>query len=331
MKTYLIVDDDPVKMNAYKAFADHYEDVTFIPAGSPSSAIRLLQDTEYLARHQVRFTVRGTQNAPTVDAYQLPELDGVIADFEIGGRRLDNPHGRIEVAGPRGGDYRVSTGLGVLDWVHTASPRMPLWALTDVSAAHAPLFMSAASLWLDAKPLAVERLYQRGTPLGDKLFAELSDPSMYKTSNPHWEWVDRSRVEFLSLLEKSYSGHESFDWLNALTHLRRARGGFIPALNDRIRQLVLNPNLNAFANTLAPVLAQWQLSLDAMYQDFSVDRDENLWPIIDPDHLPQSLKIWDDFNPITDFLGDNRECQEFFEADDVRMALIKWRARGVAV
>lgn len=235
------------------------------------------------------------------------------------------------MAGPGGGNYRVSTGLGVLDWVHTANPGMPLWALTDVSAAHAPLFMSAASLWLDAKPLAVERLYQRGTPLGDGMIAELRDPETYEDTNPQWEWVAESRGEFLNLLQLPYSGHESFDWLNALTHLRRARGGFIPSLNQSIRQIVLNPNLNAFANTLAPVLAQWQILLDAIYRDFSVDRDEHLWPVIDPDHLPRNLSIWDEFNPITDFLGDNRECQEFFEADDVRMALIKWRARGEVV
>jgi hypothetical protein len=328
MKTYLIVDDDPVKMNAYTTFADQYRQVRFIPAGSPSSAICMLRDAEHLARHGVRFTIAGAQNAPTGAADQLRELDGVIADFELGGRRLDNPHGRVEVPGPRGGNYRVSTGLGVLDWVHTASPGLPLWALTDVSAAHAPLFMSAASLWLDAKPLAVERLYQRATPLGDGLFAELRNPSTYKDSNPQWEWVSESRGEFLNLLQTPYSGHESFDWLNALTHLRRARGGFIPSLNDSIRQVVLNPNLNAFANTLAPLLAQWQMSLDAIYQDFSVSRDEHLWPILDPERLPRSLSIWDEFNPITDFLGENRECQEFFEADDVRMALIKWRARG---
>jgi hypothetical protein len=229
--------------------------------------------------------------------------------------------------GPDGHTYPISTGLGVLDWAHSLDRKMRLWALTDLSATHAPLFMSAASLWLDAKPLSIERLYQRNTPLGDEMFAELQDPAEYKGLNPQWKWIDDSRAAFNELMLTPYSGHEAFDWLNALTHLR-AHGGFIPALTNQIRQVTLNQKLNAFANTLAPCMAKWQLRLEEIYRDFSVDRQQRRWPAIDEDHLPSSINVWDDFNPITDFLGANPQCREFFEAADVRIALTKWRYRG---
>jgi hypothetical protein len=92
--------------------------------------------------------------------------------------------------------------------------------------------------------------------------------------------------------------------------------------------VTLNQRIKAYANTLAPCLAKWQLRLEEIYQDFPVDRHEERWPDLDEDNLPSGLQVWDDFNPITDFLGDNPECREFFASQDVRMALTKWRARG---
>jgi hypothetical protein len=304
MKTYLIVEDDPTKKSTYMKFGKHYG-VRFIPVAGPRAAITVLQNNE-----------------------EYPPIDGVIADFELGGQRRDNwAHVRIDMPSPDGSMYPVSTGLGVLDWAHSLDPELPLWALTDLSATHAPLFMSAASVWLDAKPLSLERLYQRGTPLGDEMFEELKEPGQYETLNPQWRWIDESRAAFNELMQTPYSGHESFDWLNAITHLR-AHGGFIPALTNQIRQVTLSPGLNAFANTLAPCMGKWQLRLDEIYRDFSVDRQEHRWPAIDEDDLPRSISVWDDFNPITDFLGANAQCREFFEAADVRLALTKWRARG---
>jgi hypothetical protein len=304
MRTYLIAEDDPTKKSKYIKFGQYYG-VRFIPVASPQAAIAVLQKPD-----------------------DYPRIDGVIADFELGGQRRDNwSHVRINMLGPDGESYAISTGLGVLDWAHSLHRNMPLWALTDLSAAHAPLFMSAASLWLDAKPLSIERLYQPDTPLGDEMFEELQQPSRYETFNPQWKWIDEARASFAELLQTSYSSHQAFDWLNALTHLRAHRG-FIPALTDQIRQVTLNPTLNAFANTLAPCMAKWQLRLSEIYQDFSVDRQEARWPVIDEGDLPRSIKLWEDFNPITDFLGANNQCREFFEATDVRLALTNWQARG---
>jgi hypothetical protein len=307
MRTYLIAEDDPTKKSNYMKFGKHYG-VRFIPVASPRAAITVLQKPG-----------------------DYPRIDGVIADFELGGQRRDNwRHVRVDVPGLDGHTYPISTGLGVLDWAHSLDPGIALWALTDLSAAHAPLYMSSASLWLDAKPLSIERLYQADMPLGDEMFEELQDPAQYKTLNPQWKWIDEARAAFNELMQTPYSGHEAFDWLNALTHLR-AHGGFIPALTNQIRQVTLNPRVNAFANTLAPCMAKWQLRLAEIYQDFSVDREEHRWPRIDEDDPPRSINVWDEFNPITDFLGANSQCREFFEAADVRVALTKWRDRGEIV
>jgi hypothetical protein len=305
MKTYLLVEDDVKKASNYRQYANHYG-IKFVLAASPAAAL----------------------NWWNTNAHDAIDLAGVMADFELRCGRPTNQHLRIDVADPSGQSYTVSTGLGVLDWIHSAAPDMPLWALTDASAAHAPLFMSAASLWLDAKPLVVERLYSPETPLGDGMFAELNDPAGFAATNPTWKWVDESRVSFEELLHTTYSGVAAFDWLEALTHLGRASSGFIPTLTAAIRRVIPDQNIKAYANTLAPCMARWQLLLDEVYQDFPVDRDEDRWPVLDEDDLPTSMRPWDAYNPITDFLGENTECKEFFAASDVRMALSKWHRRG---
>jgi hypothetical protein len=303
MRTFLIAEDDPTKKSKYVHFGRHYG-IRFIPVASARAAYTVLQKPQ-----------------------DYPAIDGVIADFELGGQRRDNwPHTRIDATGPDNQTYSISTGLGVLDAAHSLNRDMPLWALTDLSAAHAPLYMSAASLWLDAKPLSIERLYQPHTPLGDETYEELQQPSSYETFNPQWRWIDEARSSFEALVQTPYSSHEAFDWLNALTHLRAHRG-FIPALTEQIRLITHNPTLNAFANTLAPCMAKWQLRLAEIYQDFSVDRQESRWPILDEDDLPRSIRPWEDFNPISDFLGANAQCREFFESSDVRVALMRWRSQ----
>jgi hypothetical protein len=305
MPTYLIVDDNSDKLKNYRAFESHYSKfgVQFRIAGNPRDAITALQRSEFRAG-----------------------LDGVIADFELQGRRLDKDL-CINVPAPDGDDYTISTGLGVLDWVHTAEPRMHLWALTSLTATHAPLFMSAASLWLNAKPLSVDRFKGPGKPSAEGLLKELIDPESYKDSNPNWEWIDDAQSSFHQLLNTPYGGEEAFDWINALSHLKPSTKGFVPSLTTAIRHVTGNDQLNAFAHTLAPAIGKWQPRLEEIYQDFSVNRDEDKWPLIDEDNLPGGLNVWADFNPITDFLGAHNECREFFGSADVRMALTKWRDR----
>lgn len=304
MKVYMIVEDDPVKTGAYQKFTKHYADrgVGFRAKATPRAAITELQDPQARAK-----------------------LAGVIADFQLGGDRANSHDKRIDVEGPNGDSYTISTGLGVLDWIHSVEPTLPLWALTDDAATHAPLFMSAASLWLDAKPLNVERFSKPGTPLSDRLLDELLDPRGYARLNPLWGRIDETRTAFEELLNTPCSGAEAFDWINALTHLHGAPGGFIPTLERKVRQITLDPCLNAYSNTLAPAMAKWQLRLEEIYQDFPVDREEDMWPPLDEDNLPGGLNTWAEFNPITGFLGAHSECQEFFAAQDVRMALTRWR------
>ena len=307
MRTYMIVEDDPIKERAYRKFADHYHDcgVRFITKATAKAAITALQDRRLRS-----------------------ELSGVIADFDLNYRPLDTPYKGIDVEGPDATVYTVSTGMGVLDWIHNEIPDLPLWALTSDAAAHAPLFMSAASLWVDAKPLSVDRFNQPGKPLAERLRDELRAPERYATLNPGWKRIDNTRVSCCQLLDTPYGGEEAFDWLHALTHLQGATAGFVPALTKKIRQITLNPRVNVFAQTLAPTMAKWQLRLEEIYQDFPVNRCKDEWPRFDEDHLPKALSAWAEFNPITGFLGDNAECKAFFGSQDVRMALTRWRGRG---
>ncbi|WP_431235944.1 hypothetical protein ACQ856_28740 (plasmid) [Mycolicibacterium psychrotolerans] len=306
MPAYLIVDDNSEKVRNYRKFERHYADqgIEFRIAASPKAAVTALQANDFRAG-----------------------IDGVVADFELQGLRQDKDL-CIDVAGPNGEDYTISTGLGVLDWVHTVEPGLPLWALTSLTATHAPLFMSAASLWLNAKPLSVDRFDGVDTPSANRLLVELLDPGSYVTSNPNWPWIDDAQASLHELLNTPYGGHEAFDWIHALTHLPASMGGFGPNLERQIRQVTRNEKLNVFPHTLAPCMAKWQLRLEEIYQDFAVNRDQEKWPTLDEDDLPRGLNVWAEFNPITNFLAQHSECREFFGSEDVRIALTKWRLRG---
>lgn len=306
MPVYMIVEDDTSKAAAYRKFQLHYRSrgVEFRTMDGAHAAITTLADPDERA-----------------------EFDGVIADFALGAgpSRPDNWYKRIDVEGPDGGTYSVSNGLGVLDWIHGVEPSMNLWALTNDAAGHAPLFMSAARLWLNAKPLSLTRLNSPGSALGDRLLEELLTPAKFSTLNPAWRRVDEASSALAVLLDTEYSGVEAFDWLHALTSLRGLHRGLIPALNDRIQSITQRPALKAYANTLAPEMAQWQLELEDIYKGFPDMREKDRWPKLDPERLPTALNAWPDFNPITDFLGSHSECREFFAAEDVRVALVKWR------
>ncbi len=307
MTVYMIVEDDPFKAAAYRKFERHYASsgVEFRTMDSPNAALTTLLDPD-----------------------EAVEFSGVIADFALDSRRLDNSHKRIDVAGPDGQTYTVSTGLGVLDWAHTLNPKLALWALTNDSAAHAPLFMSAACLWLNAKPLSLTRLNSPGSPLGDRLIDEFRAPDRFTTFNPGWKRIDDASAAWAMLLDTPYSGVESFDWLHAVTDLRVGTGGFIPTLTKKIQHITRQDKLEAYAHTLAPKMAEWQLHLDEVYKGFPDMREKDRWPSFDIDRLPRSLNVWQDFNPFIDFLGAHDECKEFFAAEDVRCALTKWRSRG---
>ncbi|MGA5541342.1 hypothetical protein ACPCIR_05770 [Mycobacterium sp. NPDC051198] len=307
MTVYMIVENDPTKGTAYRAFERHYrsDGIEFRIMHSPKPALETLSDPE-----------------------ERSEFDGVIADFGLGGSRQDDLHVRAEADLSGGAPYTVSTGLGVLDWIHTVDPDLPLWALTNDNAAHAPLFMSAAALWLDAKPLSLTRLTTPGSALGDRMRDELLAPDRYERLNPSWRRMDNASAALAALLNRELTAIESFDWIHALSSLKGLHRGLIPALSERIQSITGNPDLKAFSNTLAPAMATWQIHLDEVYQDFPDMRQKARWQQFDPDRLPGALNAWGNFNPFTDFLADHTETREFFAAEDVRAALMRWRARG---
>lgn len=307
MTVYMVVEDDPTKSAAYRSFERRY--------GSDGIEFRIM--------HSPKFAIE-----TLADPGERTEFTGVIADFGMGGSRDDDWHKRTKVAGPDGEPYTISTGLGVLDWIHTVDPELHLWALTNDNAAHAPLFMSAATLWLNAKPLSLTRLTTRDSPLGDRMRDELVMPNRYAQLNPTWRRMDNASAALAALLNRELTAVESFDWIHALTSLEGLHRGLIPALNDRIQSLIGNSKLKAFSNTLAPAMATWQIHLDEVYQDFPDMRQKARWQQFDPDRLPGALSAWGDFNPFTDFLADHTETREFFAAEDVRVALMRWRARG---
>lgn len=309
MRTFLIVEDNPTKAQSFLRFGQVHAEprgIRLRARSSPAGALNLLLDPE-----------------------QRAGIDGVIADFELGCRRDDNSAFRAHASRADGTPYTVSTGMGVLDWVHTTmDPDMPLWALTNDAATHAPLYMAAANLWLNAHPLHIDRLSPAlDSSAAEAMVDEFLDPDDYETLNPHGDRIDNASLAMGELLDTDYVRTEAFDWLHALTHMTVGTEGFVPAVSRSIQRVTNNSKLKAHSNTLAPAMALWQLLLDEIYSEFPVERREELWPQLDRDNLPKSLQPWAEFNPITGFFGQQPECREFFGSEDVRVALTNWRAR----
>lgn len=309
MKTFLVVEDNPTKAQGIRRFAEVHgkrAGIQFLAKSTPVGALNVLGDPE-----------------------QRAAIAGVIADFELGCRRDDNDAFRAQATRSDGIRYKISTGMGVLDWVHSVDPDLPLWALTNDAATHAPLYMAAANLWLNAKPLHVDRLSPNpDSPAAEAMISELLNPEDYENLNPHGDRVDDASLAMGELLNTSYVKAEAFDWLHALTHMTVGTDGFVKAVTDEIQYVTGNAQLKAHSNTLAPAMAMWQLLLDEIYSEFPVERREALWPQLHRADLPRSLAPWTKFNPITGFFGKSDECREFFGSADVRVALSNWRIRG---
>jgi hypothetical protein len=309
MNWFLIVEDNGKKARNYRLFEAYYRNhkppFHFEIVDTPVDAFDMLNDEE------------------------RPEgLLGVIADFSLGAWREDQASYRASVSAevdPDHHGYQIYTGMGILDWAHTTAPDIPLWALTDVTAGHAPLFMSAANLWLDAKPLAIGRFTQRG-PLSDQLLQELMQPHRFAELNPIWPKVENATAAFEYLLNKTYSNIESFDWISALVNMPLwpiNSKGFESAYKKEVARISGSERVKFYTQTFARDMTAWQWCLDDMYRQFPVNRQAELWPVFTEEQ--KGLRAWSDFNPFTDFLGRNNECKEFFAAPDVRVAMQRWR------
>lgn len=309
---YLIVEDQATKAVNYKEFEKDYQlqntgfDFEFVLAYTPRIAYQLLI----------------SPNRPA-------GLAGVIADFSLGATTPHHANERAVVAAtadPLGIGYEIWTGLGILDWVHQNEPEVPLWALTDVTAAHAPLFMGGSALWLGASPLSVGRFTQKG-PLRDQLLAELRDPARAKDINPIWHKVEEAALAFRTLLNRRYNGIESFDCMRAFISMQWsvASRGFEQPFVRELQAITGRDEVRIFTQTFARDMTLWQWSLEDMYEPFPINRKAERWPVFDREQ--RALKAWADFNPFTDFLARNSECEEFFLAPDVDVCFRRWRAR----
>lgn len=307
---YLVVEDQATKAVNYRRFEQQYQtvddDFQFVIAYTPKHAFQLLTDVR-----------------------RPSGLVGVIADFSLSASRPDSVD-RAEVPAeldPDGVGYQIQTGLGVLDWVHHIEPDISLWTLTDVTAGHAPLFMGAGFLWLGAMPLSVGRFTQLGA-LSDQLFAELRDPAKSPKINPIWSNAEDAAAAFETLLNRSYNGIESFDCLRAMIAMSWsiASRGFEKPYVDALRRVTGREEVNFWTQTFARDMTLWQWALEDMYRKFpTVNTKAERWPHFTVEQ--QALKAWADFNPFTDFLARNHQCEEFFTAPDVAIAFRRWRRR----
>lgn len=311
MRRFLIVDDAAARIDEYIAFNNtcgRSQGIQLVPVASPRKAMAAL------------------------GKYPNAFDGGVIADFALGGHRDDSLGERVRspvVDENSDVEYEISTGLGILDWVHSHNRDTPLWALTEGDAAHAPLYMSAANLWLGALPLQARRFSD--APAVQRILAEeLSAPTAASRTNPLYSAiVDEAAPSFDLLMNTRHKDVETIEWLHALATLPRPtrRHGFEEIVQVRIGELAGRDDIRIyFHRGFAECLTHWQYQLQQIYDQFPELTRKIPWPKIDA--AAKNLAAWNEFNPFADFLGAQPECVEFLHADDVRVALKRWRDRG---
>ncbi|TQE23389.1 hypothetical protein Sipo7851_37715 [Streptomyces ipomoeae] len=242
---------------------------------------------------------------------ELAEFDGAIVDFHL--NTSSSPAYRpltITDPGLYDGPVEVRTGMGVMLYLKQHVPHMTLYGMTELTHAHAQLFLAAASVWLGAEPLNVgepPEILRRVllAPDGEKAHLQASHRQMRDSAEPFRRLMD-------SCLNRRHLT-ETYDWLRCyrLCNGPRAHTQVAGAIN---RLLGLRIAVDK-EKTFFPMMTLWQSDLEAFVRAWGEDTSD--WPDLS---AGASAKTWADRNPVLDYVRSGA-YDAFFNSADVRAAL----------
>ncbi|CAM5562564.1 hypothetical protein [Streptomyces avidinii] len=246
----------------------------------------------------------------------LAEFDGAIVDFHLNTSTAPDYH-PLTIDDPRlfGGPVEVRTGMGVMLHLKRHVPDMTLYGMTELTHAHAKLFLAAASVWLGAEPLNANEppeILRRVllTPDGERADLQASHRQMSASAEPFRRLMDAC------LNRQSLA--ETYDWLRCY---RLCNG---PRAHKQVAGVVrrlMGIRVGADPEkTFFPMMTRWQTHLAAFAQSWGEDTTD--WPDLS---AGVSAKTWADRNPVLDYVKPGA-YDTFFNSPDVRAALTYHRS-----
>lgn len=248
---------------------------------------------------------------------ELAAFDGIIVDFHLDTSTAAT-HEPLTYRPPdsANGAVPITTGMGVMLWLKTAVPDVPLLSFCESSAPHARLFMTAAWVWLDCGAIDAndpKQVIQDVLIEGDLAEGRLSiNRQIAAAAEPFSQWMD-------SLLQLRPSV-EAYDWLRLYRNC-----GTIGARAELQRRTMKHYGGRKIAQkAYGEMMCRWQSALAEFLRAFDPKVDLSDWPDLSPwPDRPErgfSSKLWDKRNPVLDYINHgSREL--FFTAADVRAAL----------
>jgi hypothetical protein len=248
---------------------------------------------------------------------ELAEFDGAIVDFHL--NTSPGPDYRpLTIDDPAlfGEPVEVRTGMGVMLYLLRHVPGMTLYGMTELTHAHAKLFLAAASVWLGAVPLNVgepPEILRRVllAPDGEQADLQASHRQMRDSAEPFRRLMD-------SCLNRRYL-KETYDWLRCfrLCNGPRAHKQVASAV-DRLLGVRVGGDPD---KTFFPMMTRWQTDLEDFARAWGEDTSD--WPDVS---AGVSAKTWAERNPVLDYVRPGA-YDTFFNSRDVRAALTYHRSR----
>lgn len=282
--------------------------------------------------------------------------DGVIVDFALNSRP-DEPDAGFEWEDVVGRTYQVTTGIGCLDYLrmHRRYADAPLWASTNITARHAPLYYGAAWLWFNARPLNFGDFSTSNPQFQVDAIGGLTASIL--STRKHGVAAPLPRTRFNAYVEDMAAALDQlltedpaieinkvpidvFAWIAALSapakfQARRGRTHWCKQVYTDAATMdgvTASPQSTLDKNVLNKHHWRWNRPLQDLFKwDFAGGDRFPEWPEHDPDEQGYLSRVaiagdlLDKFDPYTEVLG-APEPREFFTSADVYAALKRWRA-----
>ncbi|WP_313535440.1 hypothetical protein [Arsenicicoccus bolidensis] len=267
---------------------------------------------------------------------------GAIVDFSLGLKRDDVSEDIFLAHLPGGyGPYRVTTGIGVLDYLHANYPAMRLWAMTSGDARHLRLYQAAASAMFGAFPVDFDDVRVQD-PARNQAFLEVLINPLGTTPDQTIEDAEAFRSLLTEQAGIAPGGQfiGAFSWMAALVNTVRGAGK--GASHTWFRKVYTAaatyqgvtpvPGATLQDKSLYGAHWKWNRHLQELLK-YSPAGDDLVpaWPPADFDaeyaaDAGRTSYLFNQFDPYAEYIRTVAEVEEFFISEDVHAAVRRWLA-----
>ena len=287
------------------------------------------------------YTPMELQKELTIAAAEGELPDGAIVDFSLGLFTRDDVSDDIFLDSlPGYGPFRVTTGIGVLDYLHRTAPGIDLWAMTSSDAHHMRLFQAAAWAMFGAYPIDIADAISEVRESNRRFVDTLRNPDQM-TKDAHAVGDSALFIDLLtdrSGITVDDQAISTMSWIAALATTSVGHG--IGASRKYWREVYENaasfervtPTARGSLKDKSLFGAHWRwngvLQELLKYTVTNVDLAPD-WPRVNRDAgyssaTDRESKLLVKYNPYRDYIAKHEQILEFFESEDVHAAVRRW-------